>query len=101
MKIINIIAQGGFGGYTLCDRLKKVLPHAVIHVITRRELTSVSENEIYIIAGYDDLLEMYRPIGSFLIYGANKSFLSDIKGTGNYSLCHHTSLLKLLTSSPP
>lgn len=99
---IHIIAQGGYGGHTLGERLKEALPHAEITVTTRHEIQSMSANTAYIVAGYDELLEPnapIRPVGHFWVYGADESLLTVIKSIGQCSLCDRSRLLELVERS--
>lgn len=93
---IQIVAQGGHGGYTLRENLRKLMPNAKIQVFSRHELKNVNDHDIYIVAGYGYILGHDLPVGSFLIYGGSKRFLSVVKGTGNYRLCQRASILRLL-----
>lgn len=94
---ILIVAQGGHGGYTLREKLRKLMPNAKIQVCSRYELKNVNDHDIYIVAGYNDVLGHDLTSGSFLIYGASKKFLSAVKDTGNYISCQRASILKLIT----
>ena len=99
---ILIVAQGGYGGYTLRDKLRSIVPNAKVQVLSRHVLKSVDDHDICIVAGYGDVLGRDPIAGSFLIYGDDsKRFLSvvnGIKGAGKYKLCQRESILKLMAT---
>ena len=91
---ILIIAQGGYGGHYVKDRLEKDLQNVKVAMCKKEEFNSedVKNYHIIIIAGYSEITESRR----IMIYKNKNVVLPDIAIFRNCTLCNHSRFLEFI-----